>query len=204
MLRIGLTGGVACGKSTVSAMLAARGAHYLQADTLAHQLYAPGEATYHAVVEHFGRDILSPDGTIDRGRLADVAFPLRIAELNAIVHPAVVAAQNRWMADAERPDPDGVVVVEAALLLEAAADKDFDKLIVVTCKFDQKVERYAHRADISLEAARAEVQRRCAAQMPDEEKASHADYVIDNSGPVEDTGRQVDAVWAELRKNPAH
>ena len=203
MLRIGLTGGVACGKSTVSAMLAARGAHYLQADTLAHQLYAPGEATYHAVVEHFGRDILSPDGTIDRGRLADVAFPLRIAELNAIVHPAVVAAQNRWMADAERPDPDGVVVVEAALLLEAAADKDFDKLIVVTCKFDQKVERYAHRADISLEAARAEVQRRCAAQMPDEEKASHADYVIDNSGPVEDTGRQVDAVWAELRKNPA-
>ena len=203
MLRIGLTGGVACGKSTVSAMLAARGAHYLQADTLAHQLYAPGEATYHAVVEHFGRDILSPDGTIDRGRLADVAFPLRIAELNAIVHPAVVAAQNRWMADAERSDPDGVVVVEAALLLEAAADKDFDKLIVVTCKFDQKVERYAHRADISLEAARAEVQRRCAAQMPDEEKASHADYVIDNSGPVEDTGRQVDAVWAELRKNPA-
>jgi dephospho-CoA kinase len=185
-------------------MLAARGAHYLQADTLAHQLYAPGEATYHAVVEHFGRDILSPDGTIDRGRLADVAFPLRIAELNAIVHPAVVAAQNRWMADAERSDPDGVVVVEAALLLEAAADKNFDKLIVVTCKFDQKVERYAHRADISLEAARAEVQRRCAAQMPDEEKASHADYVIDNSGPVEDTGRQVDAVWAELRKNPAH
>ena len=203
MLRIGLTGGVACGKSTVSAMLAARGAHYLQADTLAHQLYAPGEATYHAVVEHFGRDILSPDGTIDRGRLADVAFPLRIAELNAIVHPAVVAAQNRWIADAERSDPDGVVVVEAALLLEAAADKNFDKLIVVTCKFDQKVERYAHRADISLEAARAEVQRRCAAQMPDEEKASHADYVIDNSGPVEDTGRQVDAVWAELRKNPA-
>ena len=203
MLRIGLTGGVACGKSTVSAMLAARGAHYLQADTLAHQLYAPGEATYHAVVEHFGRDILSPDGTIDRGRLADVAFPLRIAELNAIVHPAVVAAQNRWMADAERSDPDGVVVVEAALLLEAAADKNFDKLIVVTCKFDQKVERYAHRADISLEAARAEVQRRSAAQMPDEEKASHADYVIDNSGPVEDTGRQVDAVWAELRKNPA-
>ena len=204
MLRIGLTGGVACGKSTVSAMLAARGAHYLQADTLAHQLYAPGEATYHAVVEHFGRDILSPDGTIDRGRLADVAFPLRIAELNAIVHPAVVAAQNRWMADAERSDPDGVVVVEAALLLEAAADKDFDKLIVVTCKFDQKVERYAHRADISLEAARAEVQRRSAAQMPDEEKARRADYVIDNSGLIDDTARQVDAVWAELRKNPAH
>ena len=204
MLRIGLTGGVACGKSTVSAMLAARGAHYLQADTLAHQLYAPGEATYHAVVEHFGRDILSPDGTIDRGRLADVAFPLRIAELNAIVHPAVVAAQNRWMADAERSDPDGVVVVEAALLLEAAADKNFDKLIVVTCKFEQKVERYAQRADISLEEARAEVQRRSAAQMPDEEKASRADYVIDNSGLIDDTALQVDAVWAELRKNPAH
>src|SRR5664279_6282111 len=130
MLRIGLTGGVACGKSTVGAMLAARGAHYLQADTLAHQLYAPGEPTYHAVIEHFGQEILNPDGTINRGRLANIAFPNRIAELNAIVHPAVVDAQNQWMADAQRLDPEGVAVVEAALLLEAGADKDFDQLIV--------------------------------------------------------------------------
>ena len=204
MIRVGLTGGVACGKSTVGAMLAQRGARYLQADTLAHQLYAPGEPTYHAVVEHFGREILNPEGTINRVRLANAAFPNRIAELNAIVHPAVVNAQNQWMADAQRSDPEGVAVVEAALLLEAGADKDFDQLIVVTCDLDQKVARYAQRAGISLDEARAEVQRRSAAQFSDEDKASHADYVIDNSGSIEDTTRQVDALWAQLRKDSTH
>ncbi|HZM11517.1 MAG TPA: dephospho-CoA kinase [Candidatus Limnocylindrales bacterium] len=204
MIRVGLTGGVACGKSTVGAMLAQRGAHYLQADTLAHQLYAPGEPTYHAVIEHFGQEILNPDGTINRGRLANIAFPNRIAELNAIVHPAVVDAQNQWMADAQRLDPEGVAVVEAALLLEAGADKDFDQLIVVTCNLDQKVARYAQRAGISLDEARAEVQRRSAAQLSDQDKATRADYVIDNSGTIEETIRQVDAVWTQLRKDSAH
>lgn len=204
MLRIGLTGGVACGKSTVGAMLAARGAHYLQADTLAHQLYVPGQATYDAVVAHFGREILNPDGTINRGRLANGAFPARIAELNAIVHPAVVAAQNRWMGDIQETDPDGIAVVEAALIMEAGAARDFDKLIVVTCNLDQKVERYSQRANISLEEARKEVQRRSAAQLSDEEKASRADYVIDNSGTIADTARQVEAVWQKLRTASAH
>ena len=200
MLRVGLTGGVACGKSTVGAMLTERGAHYLQADTLAHQLYVPGQPTYEAVVEHFGRDILNPDGTINRARLANVAFPNRIAELNAIVHPAVIEAQNRWMAEVEREAPDGVAVVEAALIIEAGAAKDFDRLIVVTCNFEQKVARYAQRAKISAEAAREEVVRRSAAQLSDEEKASHADFVIDNSGSIKNTVRQIDGVWAELRK----
>jgi dephospho-CoA kinase len=206
MLRVGLTGGVACGKSTVGAMLAERGAHYLQADTLAHQLYAPGHATYGSVVAHFGREILNPDGTINRARLANAAFPARIAELNAIVHPAVVAAQNRWMDDIQRTDPDGIAVVEAALILEAGAARDFDKLIVVTCNLDQKVERYAQRAKIkiSLEEARKEVLRRSAAQSSDQEKASRADYVIDNSGTIADTARQVEAVWQKLRQTPAH
>jgi len=200
MLRVGLTGGVACGKSTVGAMLAEHGAHYLKADALAHQLYAPGEPTYHAVVEHFGRDILNPDGTINRARLANIAFPSRISELNAIVHPAVIEAQNRWMAEVERKAPDGVAVVEAALIIEAGAAKDFGKLIVVTCDFEQKVARYAQRAKISAAAAREEVVRRSAAQLSDEEKASRADYVIDNSGSLENTIWQIDAVWAELRK----
>jgi dephospho-CoA kinase len=204
MLRVGLTGGVACGKSTVGAMLAERGAHFLKADTLAHHLYALGEPTYDAVVEHFGRDILNPDGSINRSRLANAAFPGRIGELNAIVHPAVIAAQNRWMAEVEREDPESVAVVEAALIVEAGAACDFDKLIVVTCDFDQKVERYALRAGLSDEGARSEVLRRTAAQLSDEEKASHADYVIDNSGSIENTTRQVDAVWADLRKNAAH
>ncbi len=198
MLRIGLTGGVACGKSTVGEMLAAHGAHYLQADSLAHRLYSPGQPTYKAVVEHFGRDILDPDGSINRSRLANVAFPHRIAELNAIVHPAVVEAQNRWADDVERTDPEGVAVVEAALLMEAGADKDFDKLIVVTCNLDQKVARYAQRANISLEEARTEVQRRSAAQFSDEQKASYADYIIDNSGSLDDTAHYVDVLWTHL------
>ena len=204
MLRVGLTGGVACGKSTVGAMLAERGAHYLQADTLAHQLYAPRTETHDAVVRTFGRDILNPDGSINRSKLANAAFPARIGELNTIVHPAVVAAQNKWMVEVERTDPNGVAVVEAALLVEAGATKDFDELIVVTCNLEQKVERYARRAKTSLDEARAEVLRRSAAQMPDEEKAKRGDYVIDNSGSIDDTTRQVDAIWAELRQNSAH
>ena len=203
MLRVGLTGGVACGKSTIGKMLAERGAHYLQADALAHQLYAPGQPAYQAIVGHFGRDILNADATINRPRLANVVFPKRIGELNAIVHPAVIDAQNRWMKDVQQTDPDGIAVVEAALIIEAGAVKDFDKLIVVACDIEQKVERYAQRAQISREEARAEVLRRSAAQCSDQEKASHADYVIDNSGSLENTARQVDALWKELNPPPA-
>ena len=199
MLRVGLTGGVACGKSTVGAMLAARGAHFLQADTLAHQLYLPGALVYDAVVHAFGQDIVRSDGLIDRKALANKAFPDRIAELNAIVHPAVIEAQNRWLAEREAEDPQGIAVLEAALLIEAGAEKDFDKVIVVTCPFEQKVEHYAHRAGVSVEAARGEVERRSAAQFSDEEKAKHADYVIDNSGTLEETERQVERVWGEMK-----
>ena len=202
MLRVGLTGGIACGKSTIGAMLAKRGAHLLLADTLAHQLYEPGAATYDEVVRRFGRDILNADGTIHRGRLANLAFPDRIDELNAVVHPAVVAAQTRWMKDREREDPDGVAVVEAALLIEAGAARDFDKVIVVTCDFEHKVERYAARTNLPLDAARVEVERRSAAQFTDQEKASQADYVMDNSGSVEDAERQLEKIWGELRAQP--
>jgi dephospho-CoA kinase len=198
VLRVGLTGGVACGKSTIGYMLAEHGAHFLQADTLAHQLYAPGQPTYQSVIDHFGRDILNPDGTINRQRLANIVFPERIAELNAIVHPAVIEAQNRWMAEIERKDPHGVAVVEAALIIEAGAADDFDKLIVVTCELDQKIKRYAQRANIPVDQARAEVLRRSAAQLSDDEKASHADSIIDNSGPLEDTAHYVDMLWIHL------
>jgi dephospho-CoA kinase len=200
MFRIGLTGGVACGKSTVGKMLAERGAHYLQADTLAHRLYEPGQPTYYAVVEHFGREILNCDATINRTRLANAAFPHRIGELNSIVHPAVIEAQNQWMSECERKDPAGIAVVEAALIVEAGAVTDFDKLIVVTCPLEQKIERYARRARITTEEARTEVLRRGAAQLPDEEKSRTADYVVDNSGSIEDTQRQVDSLWAKLQK----
>ncbi len=200
MLRIGLTGGIATGKSTVGQMLVNRGARYLSADELAHQLYAPGAVAYEAVIHTFGRQILNEDGTINRKKLAALAFPDRIQELNAIVHPAVIAAQQRWMAEAEQSDPTGIAVVEAALLLEGGAQKDFDKIIVVTCDLPGKIQRYARRAGVSLDAARAEVELRSAAQFSDEEKIRHADYVIENSGTIEHTSRQVDAVWASLQK----
>jgi len=199
MLRVGLTGGIACGKSTIGEMLAARGAHFLKADTLAHRLYAPGEPTYYAVVEHFGPEILNCNREINRTRLANAVFPDRIGELNAIVHPAVIAAQNRWMDEIAQSEPNGVAVVEAALIVEAGAAKDFDKLIVVTCDPDQKVARYAARAKIPLDAARAEVLRRGAAQLPDSEKMKYADYVIANSGTLDNAARHVDAVWMQLK-----
>src|SRR5271157_2844190 len=199
MLRVGLTGGVACGKSTIAAMLVKRGAHYLSADGLAHQLYAPGAVTYDEVVRHFGREILNEDGTINRTRLGNIVFPDRIGELNAIVHPEVVRRQNSWMDELERLNPNGIAVVEAALLIEAGAHKDFDKVIVVTCNFQRKVEHFARRASVSLEAARFEVERRSAAQFSDEEKARHADYVIENSGSLEEAERQVEKIWRELQ-----
>jgi dephospho-CoA kinase len=201
MLRVGLTGGVACGKSTIAAMLVKRGAHFLSADALAHQVYAPGAATYDEVVRHFGREILNQDGTINRTRLANIVFPDRIAELNAIVHPEVVKRQNGWMDDVEHLDPHGVAVVEAALLIEAGTHKDFDKVIVVTCDLQRKIEHFAQRAKVSAEAARLEVERRSAAQFTDQEKVRHADYVIDNSGSIEDTERQVNKIWSELQQS---
>jgi dephospho-CoA kinase len=199
MLRVGLTGGIACGKSTVGEMLRRRGAHYLSADELAHQLYAPGAIAYEGVVRAFGREILNDDETVNRKKLAGLAFPHRIHELNAIVHPAVVQAQNSWMAEVEREHPRAIAVVEAALLLEAGAKNDFDKIIVVTCDFARKLERYARRTNLPLEAARAEVERRSAAQLSDEEKARQADYVIDNSGSIEDLEPKVESVWTQLQ-----
>lgn len=201
MLRIGLTGGVACGKSTIAAMLVKHGAYYLQADSLAHQLYAPGTPTYDKVVRRFGREILNPDGSIHRARLADVAFPGRIGELNEIVHPVVVKAQTAWMEQIAHKDPRAIAVVEAALLIEAGAAKDFDKVIVVTCSLEHKVKHFTERTNASPEAARAEVARRSAAQFTDEEKARYADYVIDNSGSLEDTEQQVDHIWNELQQS---
>ena len=199
MLRVGLTGGIACGKSTVAAMLAKRGARLLQADTLAHQLYSPGTAVYAEVVRHFGREILSDDETINRAKLANLVFPNRITELNAIVHPAVIHSQKEWMDGVERAVPYAIAVVEAALILEAGAENDFDRLIVVSCNLERKVERYAKRAGVSLDIARAEVQRRSAAQFSDEEKARHADYLIENSGSLSETEQQVEKIWQELQ-----
>lgn len=199
MLRVGLTGGIACGKSTVAEMLVKRGARLLQADTLAHQVYSPGTAVYDQIVRHFGREIVGADGTINRVALANIVFPNRISELNMIVHPAVVRAQKQWMDEVQDADPQAIAVVEAALIIEAGATNDFDMIIVVTCDFERKVERYAGRAGVSLEIARAEVERRSAAQLSDDEKAKHADYIVENSGSLDETEQRVEKIWKELQ-----
>jgi dephospho-CoA kinase len=202
MLRVGLTGGIACGKTTVARMFKRLGARVIFADDLARELIQPGAAAYDEVVRHFGRDILQPDGAIDRPRLAEVVFgnPPRVEELNLLIHPAVVHQQDEWMKEIARHDPKAVAMVEAALIFEAGAASHFDKIVVVTCHPEQKPERFGGRQKLSLEAARAEVERRSRAQARDEEKASHADYVIDNSGNETETEAQVEKVWQELKQ----
>jgi len=201
MLKVGLTGGIACGKSTVAAMLAARGASVLQADLVAHELMRPGQAVYDEIVRRFGREILNANHTINRARLAELAFSAnsrRIAELNAVIHPAVLAYQHQWLKETALRDPQGVAVVEAALILEAGARSHFDKIVVVTCRPEQKAERLAQRLAMSIDQAVLEVARRSSAQMADEEKVRHADFVIDASGTLAHTEEQVEALWREL------
>lgn len=200
MLKLGLTGGVACGKTTVGEMFVALGAKLALADDIAKRLMEPGQDIYWRVVEAFGLDILNQDETINRAKLADAAFPTgRIAELNAIVHPPVIDAQEEWMREVFRNDPKAIAIVEAALLLESGSWKHFDKLITVTCSFDQKVERFAKRHDMTLDTARSEIERRMKAQASDEEKVRVSHYVVDNSGSLDKTREQVNHIWPELK-----
>ncbi len=200
MLRVGLTGGVACGKSTVAKMFADLGANIVDADTIAHELYRPGQEVLQELVKHFGPEILKADGELDRAKLATLVFDGgRVEELNKIVHPAVIRRQDQWMRSLGEKDRYAVAIVEAALILEAGVKDHFDRIMVVTCKPAQKVARFAKRTGMNEEAARADVERRNKAQMPDEEKARRADFVIDNSGPVEQTRHQVQRIYSELK-----
>ncbi|MFZ3265124.1 MAG: dephospho-CoA kinase [Terriglobales bacterium] len=219
MLKLGLTGGIASGKSAVGQMFAKLGAHLIEADAIAHWLMEPGRPVYQEVVQRFGPAILNPDGTINRPKLAEAAFgsasrqpgvtadaviedpkrPPRVQELNAIVHPAVIAHENEWMKEIGARDPNSIAIVEAALILEAGTADRFDDLIVVTCHPEQRIQRLALRLGISEDSARAEITRRMAAQIPDEKKIEAADFVIDNSGSLEATEQQVHSVFAALR-----
>lgn len=207
MLRVGLTGGLGSGKSTVGAMMAARGAHVVEADRIAHELMSPGQDVYHHVVRHFGVEIVQPDGAIDRKKLAKTAFAGRIHELNAIVHPAVIAYQQEWMDRIGEKEPNSIVVVEAALILEAGVGNRFDKLVMVTSPNELKVERFVRRVaeqgpqgNMDETSAREDAERRMAAQLPDEDKIQAADFVIDNSGTLAATEQQVEALMHELEE----
>lgn len=218
MLKVGLTGGIASGKSVVGEMLVAHGAHLVQADRIAHQLMLPGQPVYNEVVRHFGGGILNPDLSVNRAKLAAAAFgsatpaaegkppaaaTSRIQELNRIVHPAVLRSQEEWMEEMGRQDPHAIAIVEAALIIEAGAAKRFDRLIVVTCSDDQRIARFAARQKLDLDAARKEVERRMAAQLPEAKKVKTADYVIDNSESLDHTREQVRQLWEKLRSEAA-
>lgn len=209
MLKVGLTGGIASGKTMVGEMFVGLGAYLVQADRIAHSLMQPGEPVYNEIVRHFGREILNPDGSVDRAKLAEAAFgppsdaegkrSSRIEELNRIVHPVVIRSQEEWMHAIGLEHPEGVAIVEAALILEAGVGKRFDRLVVVTCNTEQRASRFAARQKIDLESARKEITRRMAAQLPDEEKVKSADFVIENSGSLDHTREQVREVWEKLR-----
>ena len=203
MLKVGLTGGIASGKSVVGEMFLALGAHVIQADRIAHEFMQPGEAVYREVVRRFGEGILNPDGSVNRARLAEAAFerpgkPSRVQELNQIVHPAVIRKQDAWMDEVGRRDPRAIAIVEAALILEAGAQERFDRVVVVTCRAEQRIQRWARRVGVDEETARQEVSRRMAAQLPDDEKVKAADYVIDNSGSMDEARKRVGEVYDEL------
>jgi dephospho-CoA kinase len=218
MLRVGLTGGLASGKSTVAAALRKLGAEVIEADELGRALMEPGQSVYAEIVRVFGPEVAGPDGRLNRARLAEMAFKQgRLQELNAIVHPAVIAAEQRWTEQVFRRNPTAVAVVESALIFEVERDarlrgesetvlagwlKRLDRIIVVTVPDELKIARFVDRVcptEAGREAAEAAARSRLAHQIPDAEKAARADYVIDNSGDNEALLDQVEGLWQRLQ-----
>jgi dephospho-CoA kinase len=197
MLHVGLTGGIACGKSTVAAMMRELGCRVLEADALARRLIEPGQPAYDDVLKEFGGQLRAADGRIDRAKLAAIVFanPARLERLNRIVHPRVVDALDRELAELARTEPGAVVVVEAALLIEASYHERLDRLVVAWCEPEQQMERLLARG-----MAREEALRRIGAQMQLDQKRRMADDEIDCSGSLEETRQQVIDVVARLKQ----
>ena len=198
MLRVGLTGGLASGKSFIARALEELGCYVIRADELGHQVLLPGGEAYAPVVAEFGSGILDESSTVDRSKLARVVFhdPAKLARLSGIVHPAVSKLQQREMDRIASTDPEAIVVVEAAILVETGSYVKFDRLIVAVCRPEQQVERAMARDSYSLEDAMERIGR----QLPLEEKRRVAHFVIDTSGTKESTLEQTRAVYKELRR----
>jgi dephospho-CoA kinase len=218
MLRVGLTGGLGSGKSTVAGFLRSLGAEVIEADELGRALMEPGHAVYAEIVRAFGPAVVGPDARLNRPRLAEMAFQGgRLNELNAIVHPAVIAAQQRWMEIVFERNPAAVAVIESALIFEVERDarargeqesvlsdwrRRMDRVVVVTAPDELKIARYVARLapdDSARRAAEADARRRLAHQIPDAEKAARADYIIDNTGDIDTLRAQVHALWQRLK-----
>jgi dephospho-CoA kinase len=218
MLRVGLTGGLGSGKSVVAAYLHSQGAEVIQADEMGRVLMEPGQAVYEEIVRQFGNEITHRDGSLNRARLAELAFQgNRLQALNAIVHPAVIAAQRQWMEVVFDINPRAVAVVESALIFEVERDarkrgemetvladwrQRFDRILVVTAPYELKISRHVARScakGMGREEAEADARARMEHQIPDAEKASHADYVIDNSGDMDGLRAQAKDVWRRIK-----
>ncbi len=199
MLLVGLTGGLGSGKTFVGRYLESLGCVFIQADELGHAVLLPGGEAYSAVVETFGPRILAPDGSIDRRALGSLVFenPDLLARLNSLVHPAVRLRQDSLVAQARQRDPNAIVVVEAAILVETGSYKRFDRLIVTVCPLEMQIERAIKRSGLS----RVEVEARLRRQASNEEKIRVADFVVDTSRSKEETGREVEKVYQSLRSS---
>jgi dephospho-CoA kinase len=197
MLRVGLTGSIGVGKSFVSGVLAELGCRVLDADETAREVVKPGFAALRDVVAAFGPDILRADGTLDRPKLGTLIFADadKRTRLNSILHPYIIAQQDEQLRDWETADPEGIAIVDAALMIESGGYKRFDKLIVVHCREDVQLQRVMARNNLSRE----EAERRIAAQMPQAEKKKFADYLVDTSDGFETARRSSGEVYEELR-----
>jgi dephospho-CoA kinase len=212
MLRVGLTGGLGSGKSTVAGIFQELGAAVISADQLGRQLMQPGEAVYAAIVDTFGQVVVRADGSLDRKALAELAFQHNQAStLNHIVHPAVIAAEEEWMRGVFAVDRKRVAIVESALIFEVEKwgtapgwVQRFDKLILVTVPDEVKIARFVSRMMANngpqrrREALTQDARARMALQIPDQEKAGRCEYVIDNSGSIEETRKRVEEIYREL------
>ncbi|MBN9663447.1 MAG: dephospho-CoA kinase [Acidobacteria bacterium] len=197
MLRVGLTGGLATGKTFVGRALADLGCRLLSADELGHQALLPGAPAYLQAVEAFGEEILDSDSRIDRRKLGAVVFgdPRKLERLNSFVHPAVIAAEEQWILAVQTEDPHSIAVVEAAILIETGSYRRFDKLVLTVCTDEQQIARAIKRDGLT----RQEIVDRLNRQMPLEEKRKYADYVIDTSGEKDGTLAQVQRLYKDLR-----
>jgi dephospho-CoA kinase len=197
MLKVGLTGGLASGKSFVGEELARCGCLLIQADELGHEVLEPGGEAFDAVVREFGQEVVA-EGRIDRRRLASRVFenPDALARLNALVHPPVIAKEEKLLKEFEQREPKGIAVVEGAILIETGSFRRFDRLILVVCTEQQQIERAVRRDGIGEAEARARLRR----QMALGEKRKFADFEIDTSGEKADTVRQTRKVYEELRR----
>ena len=196
MLRVGLTGGLASGKSFVGRALADLGCLLIQADELGHRVLQPGGEAYDAVIREFGPGIVRADGAIDRLKLAALVFhdSQRLPALNALVHPPVWARERCLMDEYAAAHPHGIAVVEAAILVETGSYRNYSKLIVAVCSEEQQIKRAMSRDGMTRE----QVLDRLSRQMPLAEKIQYADYVIDTSGAKENTLAQTRAVYQAL------